>query len=352
MEVIKSKIQFFIIGLLIIIGMVIAYDYIVKFFATYSEYILAACICILFIAILKQNPSMLEYFKSKLESLLGLNIRQSGEKSSSKNMTGAKASVRPEAHMRAEQISVEDMVKIQLSEIRQQMTSLQVEIKQLQDDYEILEKKITPNNLEPHIAKTLSHNSNDIALIFTQLLEINRENIAKYIEKSSTPKILYELNSRVGEIVKAEITKYQKANSVNATVPPRTLNTQSPQREALISRTLPSATSSGVDIWYAFVPQGNIFHRTFLKFQPFETLYEIRPDRTSTNSGTFCLTNHSETLEHAFSMVDNLRDACDLVGHDIPTPKTMRVVKPGIVERSGEQWIIKEKLVLDWGDYV
>lgn len=191
-----------------------------------------------------------------------------------------------------------------------------------------------------HIKAELSgHISEQTKLTYQE----NRENLARYVEKISTPMILEAIQKELPALVQAVAKRQQAAP---AYVPPVS---HTPSTAPIASK--PESTGKPIpqsNVLYAAAPQGNLFHKVYDNFRAFETLYIIHLKTANAAEGTFDLVADQATLDHAFSMIDILRDACDLLGTNEPTAKTMRVVQPGKVEKQGGQWVIKDRLGLEW----
>ena len=65
-------------------------------------------------------------------------------------------------------------------------------------------------------------------------------------------------------------------------------------------------------------------------------------------SGTFDLVKDSQTLERLFSMIDQLKDVCELMNINQPDSKTYKIISKGEVVREGNFLRITKKLKLDW----
>lgn len=99
---------------------------------------------------------------------------------------------------------------------------------------------------------------------------------------------------------------------------------------------------------YMRPPNGNLFSRESDSMRVYETYYmiDINPDG---KTGTLRLVDDTATMEHAFSMIDVLRNACDLNGNNQPSSASQARQTPGEVEMTSDgYWKIKEKISLSW----
>jgi len=99
---------------------------------------------------------------------------------------------------------------------------------------------------------------------------------------------------------------------------------------------------------YLRPPNGNVFPEGYDHHRPYETYYMIEY-RPGERNGNLKLVDDAATRSQAFSMVDILRSACDLLGDNQPhSPESVRQT-PGTVEMTDAgYWIIQKKVQLDW----
>ncbi len=109
----------------------------------------------------------------------------------------------------------------------------------------------------------------------------------------------------------------------------------------------PQYFSGSVSKVFASVPTGKTFNRLSEALQPYESYYMIEY-YTGSNEGILKLVEDPETRSHAFSMTDNLKEACDLKGTGRPSISQKISETPGRVEKQGEYWTIVKPIILDW----
>lgn len=96
---------------------------------------------------------------------------------------------------------------------------------------------------------------------------------------------------------------------------------------------------------YARMPSGNLFFNLSPAPNYPDTPFVITP---SGETGDFTLVTDTDTLERLFSMIDQLKDACELLNVNSPDPKGHFTAVSGKVARDGEYWRITEKIKLNW----
>lgn len=98
-------------------------------------------------------------------------------------------------------------------------------------------------------------------------------------------------------------------------------------------------------VLYARMPSGNLF----FNLSPIPN-YPDTPFIITQNgdTGEFTLATDPDTLERLFSMIDQLKDACELLNVNAPDPKGHFDIAKGKVVREGEYWKITEKIKMNW----
>ena len=102
---------------------------------------------------------------------------------------------------------------------------------------------------------------------------------------------------------------------------------------------------------YAGLPSGNILARLSTKFEPQTTYFIIEINPIDQTRGKLSLVEDQATLLHAFSMIDTLRDTCEL--RSTGAPKSLdQLTKniPGEVVLEKGLWKITKKIMLEWSD--
>jgi hypothetical protein len=200
------------------------------------------------------------------------------------------------------------------------------------------EKEAFKSELNGHISKQIS-----------LTIQENMERITNHIAKVVSPSIQAEVERKVIALVKEEMAKQQRSSKPGTAASTYVAGSRDLFKGTESKTTpQPTAPTPKPETIYASAPQGNLFHKFSAELRPFETLYIIQPAAHSPGTGTYTLVEHEATLDHAFSMIDILRDACDLLGSNEPTARTMHIRKAGTVEKRGDQWLIREKIQLDW----
>jgi hypothetical protein len=250
-----------------------------------------------------------------------------------------------DAYKESSQIQTEQNTQHMDQELIRRIYNAEKEIERL--IYEIERLKNVNSSASVHQRSHLDEAiRNEIAAQVSQQLKetykSNRDSIVKYVSSSATPAIISDLEQKIAALVKSEIGKLQRTGQAVPYQSPNPQKTQSRPTEDVQKATVASAGSM-----FASAPQGNLFHKFSTDFRPFDTLFVIHPTPYSPGMGTFTLVDHEPTLDYAFSMIDSLRDACDLLGSNEPSAKTMQA-KPGTVEKRGDQWLIRDKIQLDW----
>lgn len=170
-------------------------------------------------------------------------------------------------------------------------------------------------------------------------LKTSKEAFANYTVEKYKPIISQEISKLVSVALNTKVETSMPEPKVEKNIHSSLKNVINSKAESNIQQ---------VTAIFAAAPQGNLFHKLSDQFHPFESLYIILPNPINREVAAYSLVKDSATLEHAFSMVDSLRDACDLLGKNNPTAKTMIIRKEGRVEKQGDYWMIVEKLHLDW----
>lgn len=97
---------------------------------------------------------------------------------------------------------------------------------------------------------------------------------------------------------------------------------------------------------YARLPNGRVLYQVSDRLEPQSTYFVIEVGADQ-RSGTLKLVEDENTRLHAFSMIDRLRDACELQSTGAPTSAWVDET-PGRVELEGGYWNITRKITLQW----
>lgn len=97
---------------------------------------------------------------------------------------------------------------------------------------------------------------------------------------------------------------------------------------------------------FARLPNGRLLYSVSDSFEPQSTYFVIEVGADQ-RSGTLKLVGDENTRLHAFSMIDRLRDACELQSTGAPTSAWVDET-PGRVELEGGYWNITRKITLQW----
>lgn len=100
---------------------------------------------------------------------------------------------------------------------------------------------------------------------------------------------------------------------------------------------------------YARPPSGNILFQVSDFFEPQTTPFVIEINSQDETIGKLLLVEDNTTLLQAFSMIDTLRDACELRSTGAPTSAAqLKKNEPGTVSFSDGYWTITKKIILEW----
>lgn len=98
---------------------------------------------------------------------------------------------------------------------------------------------------------------------------------------------------------------------------------------------------------YAATPAGKTLTRVSEYISPLESYFTIEYE-SGAETGTLRLVDDPTNRAHAFSMTDNLKDACELRGSGRPNAGQRVQETPGKVEFQNGYWTIIKPIILDW----
>ena len=172
-------------------------------------------------------------------------------------------------------------------------------------------------------------------------ISINESHAPKANEKQQPPTQDPPLIEKKKEIIPEKpaiavppVTEHEK--NIEKPLPP-------PVQENKTTEKPPNETTHGSTVQFARIPSGNLF----FSFSPHPE-YPDTPFIIDERTSTFDLVKDPQTLERLFSMIDQLKDACELMNINQPRLNTYDVRTKGKVVREGEYWRITKKLKLDW----
>ncbi len=133
----------------------------------------------------------------------------------------------------------------------------------------------------------------------------------------------------------AEPASELKPDSIFSGDPPASSTSSPPPAASVVAKKI-----------YAGLPNGSLLYRTSSDFEPQSTYFviQVNPDQ---RTGKFSLVDDPATRLHAFSMMETLRNACELQSTGTPTSAQVGETS-GKVELEGEYWVIKDKIKLKW----
>jgi len=147
----------------------------------------------------------------------------------------------------------------------------------------------------------------------------------------------------------AENTRLVELNNLLKKEPAKIPDSQEESQPAFHQTITIPSSAPPIRKLYARPPSGNILFQVSDSFEPQTTYFIIEINSNDDSNGTLRLVEDGATLLQAFSMIDTLRDACELRSTGAPTSVAQLTKNlPGAVSFLDGYWTITKKIILEW----